>query len=91
MKLLEQCFNGAPKTGISDIQEDRKQITWCLSFYRSMSFLKCSYNISAKDKGKRVDRAVTTRTSRGLRPQLRGAAIDFVVMWLEAPARPSFS
>lgn len=91
MKLLEQCFHGAPRTGISDIQEDRKQITWCESFYRSMLFLKRSYNVSAKDQGKRVDRAVTTRSSRGLRPQLGGAAIDFVVMWLEAPARPSFS
>lgn len=90
MKLLEQCFTGAPKTGISDLQ-DRKQITWCVSFYRSMLLWKRSYNVSAKDNGKRVDRAVTTRTSRGLRPQLGGAAIDFVVMWLEAPARPSFS
>lgn len=57
----------------------------------SILFSKCSYNVSAKDKDKRVDRAVTTRISSGLRPQLGGAAIDFVVMWLEAPARPSFS
>ena len=57
----------------------------------SILFFKCSYDVSAKDKDNRVDRAVTTRTSSGLRLQLGGAAIDFVVMWLEAPARPSFS
>lgn len=52
---------------------------------------KCSYNVSAKDTDNKVDRVVTARTSSGLRPQLGGAAIDFVVMWLEAPERPSFS
>lgn len=57
----------------------------------STLLLKCSYNVSSKDKDKRVGRAVTTSSSRGLRPQLGGAAIDFVVMWLEAPASPSFS
>lgn len=56
-----------------------------------MLFFKCSYNVSANDKDNRAGRAVTTRTSSGLRPQLGGAAIDFVVMWLEASAIPSFS
>jgi hypothetical protein len=57
----------------------------------SILCLERSYDVSAKDKDNRVDRVVTTRTSSGLKPQLGGTAIDFVVMWLEAPARPSFS
>lgn len=91
MKLFSQYLNWAPKTGISDTQEDRKQIAWFLSFYMSILLFKCSYDVSAKDKDNKVDRVVTTGTSSGLRLQRGGAAIDFVVMWLEGPARPFFS
>lgn len=52
-------------------------------------FSECSYDVSANDRDNRVAREVTT--SSAPRPQLGGAAIDFVVMWLDAPARPSFS
>lgn len=89
MKLF---LNRAFKTGFSDIQEDRKQVTWLFVSLSCLSvFSECSYDVSAKDTDNRVARVVTTSTGSELRPQLGGAAIDFVVMWLEAPARPSFS
>lgn len=35
---MELFLNWAPKTGISAIQENRKQITWFLSFYMSILY-----------------------------------------------------